>query len=709
MSTNAGKDSPDFTNTLVVSKTGGGQFDSIGQAIRSAPAGARILVGPGIYREGLTISQPLEIIGDGPAKEIIVEGLNVPALRMQAARALVRGLTLRGVVKPGEEYNAVDIEQGDLILEDCDITSKGICVGIHGTTAAPTIHRCTIHHGSCGVFVYDGGQGTIEDCDISDTETSGVEIWNQANPVLRRCQIKSAGGSGVYVNQDGRGVLEDCNIFGNALSEEMINVAGAAEVTVAGGGAPTLRRCRIHDGNSSGVFVAAGGRGELTDCEIYGNRFAGIQVGAGGSPTVRGCRVNRNGGHGVWVQVDGAVDLQGCDLTGNTLGEQQIDQPAGARSVTEVTQAPTAASTAAAERVVYNVAARPAKGEPETLLGSFNGHAHGLKEFQMTLPNLASLGQVSKSVAQILQFDPETKIVSQAAPRVEWPDSSLWFKILAEYDSPMWKGMGGKPMGKIQASFTAVQEETFLLLIMQFSDLENHWTLPGSENKVVEMLFAVADRLQQGLGLESPLAWQATKGDWFRRDILITVPPRRPVYLKSPRPQPATDEQQPKRDDFSRVKEKDKERPAKPPGLISQIFKAINQSPPVIKSFIYIGMVLAGIRWFQVTNSGFDVLMFPLGVALGGLLGFGAGATIQCGINDSRSGNGAKFKRYMFWTAAIPAGLMISSVIFGGKRLDEEIGPIVFITLFFCIFVGAIRYLHLYSKQASGTDAASKN
>jgi hypothetical protein len=359
--------------------------------------------------------------------------------------------------------------------------------------------------------------------------------------------------------------------------------------------------------------------------------------------------------------------------------------------------------------VSQNLDSKRSGTEPETLLGSLKGNPHGLKEFQAHLPNVASVSQVLKSVAEVLQFDPEIKIVSKAAPHMDRPDSSLWFKILADYDSPVWKGIGGKPVGKIQISLIAVQEQDSVRLIMSFSDLENHWILPGSENKVVEMLFAVADHLSSGLRLDTPLLWQTTKGDWYRRDILITVPPRRPVYLKSPRPQP-TEEGPLKQVHLGEVTP-----PIKPPstssGLISRTFTAINQSPPVIKLFTYAGMILLGIRWYQVVKEFIDILALPLVVGLGGLIGFCMAATIQCGINDSKNGNGSKFARYMFWGAAIPAGFLVLGAIFGRlskPRPEEAISGTIFLAIMIDLLIGTSRYLHIYGKQKGESEAARK-
>ena len=150
------------------------------------------MVYPGLYAEALVIDKPVEIVGVGPVEDIVVEAADAPCLTMATDTAAVRGLTLRGRAgRSNNECVAVDIPHGRLALEDCRITSDSLaCVAIHGATAAPAIRRCTIHDGAqAGVTVYNKGQGTIEDCDIAGHTLPGVEIWQQANPIIRRCTI----------------------------------------------------------------------------------------------------------------------------------------------------------------------------------------------------------------------------------------------------------------------------------------------------------------------------------------------------------------------------------------------------------------------------------------------------------------------------------------------------------------------------------------
>ena len=341
---------------ITVSAKGDGHYLTIGEALRDAASGARLLVKPGRYEESLVLDKPVEIVGDGRREEIVVASAGASCVRMQAARAVVRGLTLRGRAgDAGEESFAVDVPQGRLLLEDCDVSSETLsCVGIHGSAADPLLRRCAIHGGAdsgvyafeqaagtieecdifgnanvnvavalgarpvlrackihdgrdAGIVVWDGAAGVIEDCEVYGNRSAGVGISDRGEPVVRRCSIYHGQNSGVYVHRGGRGHLEECNIYGNR----------EANVAVARGGWMTARGCLIHNGKAAGVFLDAGGRGQLVGCEVNGNAQAGVVVRAGAEASIRGGSVRRNGTVGVLVMADGGASVEDCDLTGN--------------------------------------------------------------------------------------------------------------------------------------------------------------------------------------------------------------------------------------------------------------------------------------------------------------------------------------------------------------------------------------------------------
>ncbi len=259
-------------SALVVAKIGSANYRNIAQAIKNAQPGTRILVRPGFYQESLVIDKPLEILGDGLVTDIIVESKGSPCIRMQTDYAVVRGLTLRhragNFFFENSDY-AVDIRQGQLILENCDISSiVATCVKIHGDSADPRIRGCKIHNGK---------------------------------------------GRGVLVTKHGRGILESCEIFGNHF-----------EVQISSGGNPIIRNCQIHDGKGFGIWVDENSQVTVEDCYIFGNVEVGVYISSGSNATIRRCHINFNEGHAVCVSLNGAGTVENCDLTGNSGGAWNI-------------------------------------------------------------------------------------------------------------------------------------------------------------------------------------------------------------------------------------------------------------------------------------------------------------------------------------------------------------------------------------------------
>jgi parallel beta-helix repeat protein len=290
-----------------------GDYTTIGAAIEAARPGDRILVRPGRYQEGLVVDKPLEILGDGPVADIEVEARGADALMFKASIGRVANLTFRQAGGEGKWFG-VDISQGRLELEGCDITSRSLSgVGIRNG-ADPRLRRNKIHDNKQnGVFIYDSGLGTLEDNDIAANGLSGVEIKHGGDPTLRRNQIHD-NKAGVFVNESGLGTLEDNDITAN----------GYAGVQIKLGGNPTLRRNQIHDNKQNGVLVLDSGLGTLEDNDITANGYVGVEVRNDGNPMVRGNRINGNGYEAVWVHKASRGVFEDNDVTGNRRGPWDI-------------------------------------------------------------------------------------------------------------------------------------------------------------------------------------------------------------------------------------------------------------------------------------------------------------------------------------------------------------------------------------------------
>ena len=268
-------------NTVIVSKDGGGQYETIGAALKGVQPGMRILVRSGVYDEALIITKPVEIVADirGAGEQVILQTLNLSNITMRADRALVRGFVIRHrpgllgtlyLIFTGKDGSAVDIPQGELALEDCDITSNsGVGIAIHGPTA------------------------------------------EGSNPIIRECKIYGGQMSGIFFYQNAHGTIENCDIFGHVNNQEVV---------IQEGSDPTLQSCKIHDGKAGGVLVVEQSIGTFENCEIYDNRFSGVWIRTGSNPTIRNTKINRNDGVAVLSEQNSAGTISDCDLTGNGRG-----------------------------------------------------------------------------------------------------------------------------------------------------------------------------------------------------------------------------------------------------------------------------------------------------------------------------------------------------------------------------------------------------
>jgi F-box protein 11 len=260
--------------TIVVDQLHRGDYTTITEAIEKANPGDRIIVRPGLYKEGIVIDKPLEIIGEGAPGDVILETAGKDVILFQTTMSRVSNLTLRQT--GGGKYFCVDITQGRLELEGCDITSQSLaCVAIHNG-ADPRLRRNNIHDGKqSGVIVFDNGQGTLEDNEIFSNTFIGVAIKT--------------------------------------------------------GGNPTLRRNRIHDNKASGVYIYENGQGTLEDNTIFGNGKAGVSVSENGNPLVRHNKMNKNAYWGIWIYEKGGGTFEDNDLRDNVMGAWKISEDSEAK------------------------------------------------------------------------------------------------------------------------------------------------------------------------------------------------------------------------------------------------------------------------------------------------------------------------------------------------------------------------------------------
>ena len=349
--------------TLVVAKRGGGDFTTIGEAVRAARAGTKIIVAAGTYHESVVIDRPLALIGRGSVDEIVVESNGQDCIVMETDQAMVRGMTLRARAGLGSHasHATVTVTKGVLRLWDCDVASDSLwpCVQVRGTGdplvrrckihggqggavlvsehgrgtfedceihgfrgygvgvktgARPTFARCAIHAGPVGVFVDENGHGSFRDCEVWNTTDAGVRVTMGAAPIFSSCKIHDCG-AGVHVHESGEGTFEECTITASKKTNVLVERAGN----------PLFRRSKLDRSLGAGVTISASGLGRFDDCTINENALQGVEVSLGADPTFERTKIRRNGKTGVWIRHCGRGTFEGCDLTQNDAGPWQLD------------------------------------------------------------------------------------------------------------------------------------------------------------------------------------------------------------------------------------------------------------------------------------------------------------------------------------------------------------------------------------------------
>ena len=257
-----------------------GDYMTVVDALRAARPGARILVRPHVYEGGVVVDKQVEIIGDGPPEEIVIEAEVGHAMIVSASIARISGLTIRRGAGPGRG-TALWIVDGRAEIADCLITNRGfVAVAIAYAGSAPVLRRCHVMDSpATGIVVHDGARPTIEECEVAGNMLQGVEV-------LRGAEV-------------------------------------------------SIWRSTLHRNQYCGAVFYDGGRGLLSDCVISENRSDGVTVQTDGAPVLRGCSLIGNGRHGVRIKDDaGVTTVENTLFEGNRADALSPSDFAGTRLIT---------------------------------------------------------------------------------------------------------------------------------------------------------------------------------------------------------------------------------------------------------------------------------------------------------------------------------------------------------------------------------------
>ena len=286
------------TNMIV----GGNGFATINEALKAASEQTLIRVMPGIYRESLVINKNVTIEGVGKVEEIVLIGPEKSAISSIAKHARIQNITLKQL---GRENSCVEISNGKIHIEGCDISGGRNCVIIHGAKSAPTLKNNRIHDAKFkdqtneigqGIYLYENAAGVIEENEIFENSTNGIGLNFGADPVVRNNRILKNKWSGISVNKS-NGIFEENEVFEN----------GSNGISIYSEADPLVCNNQILKNTDHGIWIYNMGCGTIEKNEIFENENDGVHIILHSAPMVRNNRILKNKKNGITIEKSGGV------------------------------------------------------------------------------------------------------------------------------------------------------------------------------------------------------------------------------------------------------------------------------------------------------------------------------------------------------------------------------------------------------------------
>ncbi len=303
--------------TFYVSPGGKDPYRTIAAALAKAPAGARVLVRTGIYSESLVLTRELEVAPASPNDVVAIESPRGPAVLMKTAKATLRHLTLRVKAGAGISDFAVEVPQGQLLLEECTLgAGDRATVGVYGGSADPLLRKCQLRGAVRGIALFGRGKATLEDCSLNGNSIAGASAAEGAELTARDTRFGQNGQDGLVLD-GGKLTAENCEFSANAKNGLWAN-----------SGTLALVRCRYYENRLNGFWVEGVVEGEAESCEMFRNTKAGLVLRGGGEPRFLHCRLYENRREGLVAGLRGRGLLEACDLTRNATHGAVIKEDA---------------------------------------------------------------------------------------------------------------------------------------------------------------------------------------------------------------------------------------------------------------------------------------------------------------------------------------------------------------------------------------------
>ena len=313
------------------------------EKISQAKPGDRILLPRGFYDETLIIDQPVELVGEGKRSDVVIQCANSSVVTVTGAGARLTNLTIRQ--QGGQGWHAVDVEGGEVIIDNCEISSESSdCVLIRRDSGVEIRGSIIDRSPGCGVTLLSGARAVVQSSVVRNQAAEGIRSSDGCTIEVRKSLFQFNGSDGIAVGPTENLVEVRSNEFvGNlsngiavrgagstvTVSDNSINNCGQAGILLAAAdscivqrnmiksagpgircensSAPVVKGNEIASINGDGIVITQGSQGQFEQNEIHDCLLFGILISDASSPSV-----NRN-------------EIERCErgmgITGNSSGE----------------------------------------------------------------------------------------------------------------------------------------------------------------------------------------------------------------------------------------------------------------------------------------------------------------------------------------------------------------------------------------------------
>lgn len=263
----------------------------VSEKISQAKPGDRILLPRGFYDEVLIIDRPVELVGEGKRSDVVIQCANSSVMTVTGVGARLTNLTIRQ--QGGQGWHAVDVEGGEVIIDNCEISSESSdCVLVRRDSAVEIRGSIVDRSPGCGVALLSGARAVIQSSVVRNQGAEGIRSADGCAIEVRKSLFQFNGSDGIAVGPTEESVEVRSNEFVGNLSNG-ISVRGA-------GSNVAICDNSINNCGQAGVLLAA-----ANSCTVQRNTIKsarpGIRCENSSAPVVKGNEIASINGDGIAI------------------------------------------------------------------------------------------------------------------------------------------------------------------------------------------------------------------------------------------------------------------------------------------------------------------------------------------------------------------------------------------------------------------------